>query len=123
MPRSSDDEQAVEVELREDIQETARRARARIGRAPLPAVIGHADWETQNLRWHGGRPYAVHDWDSLAWLPEAALVGSAAGGFATAGAPSLAPVGSSEAFLHAYEHARDARSAPRNGKSPGRAAC
>jgi hypothetical protein len=40
--------------------------------AGLPCVLGHADFEAQNLRWHGREVWAVHDWDSLAWQPEAA---------------------------------------------------
>jgi len=32
----------------------------------------------------GGEP-AGHDWDSLAWQPEAALAGAASGSFASAG--------------------------------------
>jgi len=50
--------------------------------------------------------WAVHDWDSLAWQPEAALVGAASGAFASAGPPTLAPIGSSEAFLVAYQDIR-----------------
>jgi hypothetical protein len=45
----------------------------------------------------------VHDWDSLAWQPEAALVGAACGAFASASPPTLAPVESSAAFLAAYQ--------------------
>jgi hypothetical protein len=45
----------------------------------------------------------VHDWDSLAWQPEAALAGAASGSFASAGPPVLAPIASSEAFLEAYQ--------------------
>jgi len=59
-----------------------------------------------------GEPLAVHDWDSLAWLPEAALVGAAAGVFASHATPTLAPVESSEAFLDAYERARGERFSP-----------
>ncbi len=58
------------------------------------------------MRWLRGEPLVVHDWDSLAWLPEAALVGAAAGVFASHGNPTLAPVESSAAFLDAYERAR-----------------
>ncbi|MFL6296083.1 MAG: hypothetical protein ACJ75M_09710 [Actinomycetes bacterium] len=43
-------------------------------------MAGHADWESQNLRWDGDRPLAVHDWDSA--------------------------VAQSEQFLTAYEQAR-----------------
>jgi hypothetical protein len=91
------------------LEETSRRVRAKLNGSALPSVLGHADWEAQNMRWQGGEPLAVHDWDSLAWLPEAALVGTAAGVFASHGEPTLAPLESSEAFLHAYERARGAR--------------
>jgi len=50
--------------------------------------------------------WAVHDWDSLAWQPEAAVAGAASGSFASAGPPMLAPVESSEAFLVAYQDIR-----------------
>lgn len=97
---------AAVVRMPPDLDETVRRVRARLARADLPNVIGHADWEAQNLRWQDGSPFAVHDWDSLAWLPEAALVGAASGAFASAEVPTLAPVESSAAFISAYEHAR-----------------
>lgn len=51
-------------------------------------------------------PFAVHDWDSLCWLPEAAIAGAASGAFASAEVPTLAPVASSAAFLKAYQDAR-----------------
>jgi hypothetical protein len=86
--------------------DTAMRARGRLLAADLPCVLGHADFEAQNLRWHGREVWAVHDWDSLAWQPEAALVGAASGAFASAGPPTLAPIESSEAFLVAYQDIR-----------------
>jgi hypothetical protein len=85
------------------VVDTAERARRRILAAYLPCVLGHADFEAQNLRWHGEQVWAVHDWDSLAWQPEAALAGAASGSFASAGAPALAPIESSEAFLVTYQ--------------------
>jgi hypothetical protein len=88
------------------VTETAERARRRLLSANLPCVLGHADFEAQNLRWHGLRIWAVHDWDSLAWQPEAALVGVASGAFANSGAPTLAPIESSEAFLETYQGVR-----------------
>jgi len=88
------------------VVETAVRARGRLLAAGLPCVLGHADFEAQNLRWQGREVWAVHDWDSLAWQPEAALVGAASGAFASAGPPTLAPVESSEAFLVAYQDIR-----------------
>jgi Phosphotransferase enzyme family len=84
----------------------AERARARILGAGLPCVLGHADFEAQNLRWHGRKIWTVHDWDSLAWQPEAALAGAASGSFASDGPPMLAPIESSEAFLIAYQNVR-----------------
>lgn len=88
------------------VLETATRARNRLLSANLPCVLGHADFEAQNLRWHGERVWVVHDWDSVAWQPEAALVGAASGTFASTGPPALAPVESSEAFLAAYQELR-----------------
>jgi Phosphotransferase enzyme family len=92
------------------VVEAAERARGRILAASLaaslPCVLGHADFEAQNLRWHGRQVWAVHDWDSLAWQPEAALAGAASGAFASAGPPTLAPIESSEAFLVAYQDVR-----------------
>jgi hypothetical protein len=88
------------------VVEAAERARRRILAARLPCVLGHADFEAQNLRWHGQQVWAVHDWDSLAWQPEAALAGAASGSFASAGPPTLAPIESSEAFLVAYQDIR-----------------
>jgi hypothetical protein len=88
------------------VADTAARTRKRLLAAGLPCVLGHADFEAQNLRWHGREVWAVHDWDSLAWQPEAALVGAASGAFASDGAPNLAPIESSEAFLVAYQDIR-----------------
>jgi hypothetical protein len=88
------------------VVDTAVRARGRLLAAGLPCVLGHADFEAQNLRWHGREVWAVHDWDSLAWQPEAALAGAASGAFASAGPPMLAPIESSEAFLVAYQNIR-----------------
>jgi hypothetical protein len=85
---------------------TAERARGRLLAAALPCVLGYADFEAQNLRWQGREVWAVHDWDSLAWQPEAALAGAASGSFASSGPPTLAPIESSAAFLAAYQGIR-----------------
>jgi hypothetical protein len=92
--------------LNGDLMEIAGWARKRLQSAALPRILGHADWEAQNLRWQDALPHTVHDWDSLAWLPEAALVGAAAGAFASGATPTLAPLSSSEAFLAAYQDER-----------------
>lgn len=88
------------------IEETSRRLRNKLVGCRLPSVLGHADWEAQNMRWSHGEPLTVLDWDSLAWLPEAVLVGAASGVFATHASPILAPIESSAAFIDAYEAAR-----------------
>jgi hypothetical protein len=88
------------------VVEAAERTRRRLLAAALPCVLGHADFEAQNIRWHGRQVWTVHDWDSLAWQPEAALAGAASGAFASDGPPTLAPVESSEAFLAAYQDFR-----------------
>ncbi|MBV9452351.1 MAG: hypothetical protein JO345_41340 [Streptosporangiaceae bacterium] len=95
-----------QIAVSDCLMDTAVRARGRLLAASLPCVLGHADFEAQNLRWHGQQVWAVHDWDSLAWQPEAALAGAASGAFASAGPPALAPVESSEAFLRAYQDIR-----------------
>jgi hypothetical protein len=88
------------------VVETAVRVRRRLLANGLPSVVGHGDFEAQNLRWQGFDVHVVHDWDSLTWQPEAALVGAASGSFANSSQPTLAPVASSEAFLAAYQDFR-----------------
>ncbi len=90
------------------VVEAAQRARARLLAADLSCVLGHADFEAQNLRWRDGEVWVVHDWDSLAWQPEAALVGAASGSFPRlAGRPPiLPPIASSERFLADYQGCR-----------------
>ena len=85
------------------VAEIAGRATRRLLGADLPRVLGHADFETQNIRWLAGSPWTVHDWDSLAWMPEAAIAGAASGAFASAETPTLAPLESSAEFLLAYQ--------------------
>ncbi|WP_253784036.1 phosphotransferase [Nocardia amikacinitolerans] len=88
------------------VVDTAERARGRLLAASLPCVLGHADFEAHNLRWHDQQVLTVHDWDSLAWQPEAALVGAASAVFPKMGPAALAPIESTEAFLAAYQQAR-----------------
>jgi hypothetical protein len=91
------------------VVDAAARARRRLLAADVPCVLGHADFEAQNLSWQGDKIWTVHDWDSLAWQPEAALAGAASGAFASAGPPTLAPIESSAAFLLAYQEFRARR--------------
>jgi hypothetical protein len=107
-PNELHDHRPAADSLPNDLVAIAGRARKRLVASKLPHVLGHADWEAQNLRWNGSEPHVVHDWDSVAWLPEAALAGAAAGAFASNETPTLAPLASSEAFLDAYQDERGA---------------
>lgn len=89
------------------VVDTARRVRRRLLATDLPSVLGHADFEAQNLRWRAREIWAVHDWDSLAWQPEAALVGAASGSFPKRGPATLPPIESSETFLATYQDVRE----------------
>jgi hypothetical protein len=89
------------------LDDAAIRVRARLARCAGPPVVGHCDWESQNIRWHGGRLHAVHDWDSVVSRPEAAIAGLAAAVLAAAGDPGEhATVAQGGQFLAAYERAR-----------------
>ncbi|POH57520.1 hypothetical protein CVS28_15850 [Arthrobacter glacialis] len=87
----------------------ARAVSERLTQGVLPLAVGHGDWESQNLRWQGLRPWAVHDWDSLVALPEAAIVGAGSGAFASTAIPTLATIESSEKFIDSYQQARGRR--------------
>lgn len=88
------------------VHNIARAVSDRLARTELPLVVGHGDWESQNLRWNDDHPWAVHDWDSLVALPEAAIVGAASGAFASTTIPTLATVECSEEFIGSYQLAR-----------------
>jgi hypothetical protein len=89
------------------LDRAAAAVREHLAGLSLPAVVGHADWESQNIRWHGGRPLAVHDWDSAVAQPEAVVAGLAAAVWPAAGGPAeAASVEQTGQFLAAYEQAR-----------------
>jgi Ser/Thr protein kinase RdoA (MazF antagonist) len=89
------------------LDRVAAAVRTRLAELRLPPVAGHADWESQNLRWDGDRPLAVHDWDSAVAQPEAVVAGLASAVWPAAGGPAeAATVEQSEQFLTAYEQAR-----------------
>lgn len=84
-----------------------RRVRRRLQQHKGVVVVGHADWESQNMRWLGQRLHVVHDWDSVASLPEATIVGAAAAVIPASGAPAeAASLEQTDAFLTAYGAAR-----------------
>jgi hypothetical protein len=59
------------------IDNAAGAARAKLVDTAFPDVVGHLDWRVQNLAFAGSRVSAVYDWDSVQFVPEAALVGNA----------------------------------------------
>ncbi|MBF8186804.1 phosphotransferase [Nonomuraea sp. K274] len=91
------------------LDELGARVRERLLATSLPSVIGHGDFESQNVRWLGGALHAVHDWDSVVALPEAAVAGAAAAVFTETGASEArATVEESARFLECYMEARGA---------------
>jgi hypothetical protein len=89
------------------LDELARSVQRRLARHQAPAVIGHGDWEAQNLRWSGLDPVVVHDWDSVIAAPEAIVVGLAAAVWAGGFDPAIwhSTVPQTNAFLETYQHA------------------
>ena len=90
------------------LDRVAAAVRARLAALRLPPpVVGRADWESQNIRWRGGRPLAVHDWDSAVAQPEPVVAGLAAAVWPADGTPDqAATVEQTEQFVAAYEQAR-----------------
>jgi Ser/Thr protein kinase RdoA (MazF antagonist) len=89
------------------LDEVGRLVRQRLAGHPGPAVIGHGDWEAQNLVWRDGRLHAVHDWDSVVCLPEAAVAGAAGAVFTANGTTPWRPTPAQTAeFCDAYQRAR-----------------
>jgi hypothetical protein len=88
------------------VDDAARRVRERLRASAGPVRVGHGDWESQNIRWSGDRPLAVHDWDSVIAQPETAIVGLASAVWPAAGAPGeAATVAQSAEFLVGYQQA------------------
>jgi hypothetical protein len=86
------------------LDEIGAAARERLLALDQPAVIGHGDWYSQNLRWIDRRLHVVHDWDSVIAQPEVAIVGQAAAVWPGTGLPGeVATVQQTEQFLAAYE--------------------
>jgi hypothetical protein len=95
------------------IDDSARRVRDLLSAYEAPLRVGHGDWESQNIRWIGDDPLAVHDWDSVIAQPEAAVVGLAAAVWAAQGSPGgAATVAQTEQFIDAYQSAFGDWSAP-----------
>jgi hypothetical protein len=81
----------------------ARAARHKLREGTDEAVIGHADWITDNLRWDGRRLLVAYDWDSLIADSDAVIAGLAAAIYLY---PALPTVAETREFLVAYAGAR-----------------
>lgn len=78
-------------------------ARQKLAEGHDPAVIGHCDWMTENLRWDGTRLLVAYDWDSLFADSEAVIAGLAAAIYLY---PTMPTVAETRDFLDAYATAR-----------------
>lgn len=91
------------------IDALAARART-LERHDGPPVLGHGDWRVEHVLFDRGEIVATYDWDSLAWMPEAKLVASAAYSFSAdwtdADRPNLPRAADIQAFIADYEQAR-----------------
>jgi hypothetical protein len=88
----------------DDVGTRVRRRLADLGDTAL--VIGHCDWDGRNVLWRDGRPYVVHDWDSVVSEPEVVIVGQAAAMWDGGPRGVGATVAQSGAFMEAYQSSR-----------------
>jgi hypothetical protein len=88
--------------------QAARDRLAATARSAAP-VIGHCDWESHNLDFRDGDPWAVHDWDSVVSAPETVIVGVAAAMWPADSRCAGASLDQSQDFLDAYQQARGRR--------------
>jgi hypothetical protein len=92
------------------LDEVGSRVQRRLDRmSDRNSVVGHGDWEGQNLRWRGRTPWVVHDWDSVVSAPEAVIVGFAASVWPCGAQPRAATVVESAEFIEAYQRAAGRR--------------
>lgn len=100
--------QVVAAELADGRQVVVKgRPSARGSRAASPS---RRTWESQNIRWAGGQPLAVDDWDSVIAQPEPAIVGLAAAVWPADGAPGqAATVAQSREFIASYQRPADSQ--------------
>lgn len=92
-----------EVHGSEWLDAVAHAARQKLRERRDEAVIGHGDWMTDNLRWHGDRLLVAYDWDSLIADSEAVIAGLAAAIYLY---PALPTVTETRDFLDAYATTR-----------------
>jgi Phosphotransferase enzyme family len=85
------------------IDAAGQAARQKLLEGQDQAVIGHCDWITDNLRWHGSRLLVAYDWDSLIVDSEAVIAGLAAAIYLM---PQRVTTTETGEFLDAYATAR-----------------
>lgn len=85
------------------LDEAGRAARQKLQEGQDQAVIGHGDWITDNLRWHGNQLLVAYDWDSVVADSEAAIAGFAAAIYLYPAPPTVTET---RDFLDAYATAR-----------------
>lgn len=103
-PRPDDlDRDLNEVDGPDWLDAAGRAARRKLREGRDRPVIGHGDWITDNLRWHGDRLLVAHDWDSLIADGEPVVAGLAAAIYLY---PALPTVSETAEFLDAYAAAR-----------------
>jgi hypothetical protein len=110
-PRDDGDDDLTTIPMPVWLMRLGWQVRHRLAEDHSRLVIGHADWEAQNLRFiPDGQLYVVHGWDSVALRTEAMIVGAAAAVYTASGHPlSEATVEQTEAFLDAYQAATKRR--------------
>ncbi|GGM06008.1 hypothetical protein ACFFX1_26900 [Dactylosporangium sucinum] len=89
------------------LDEVGTRVRRRLTAvvAALHPIVGHCDFESHNIWWHGSAPLAVHDWDSAVAEPEPVVVGLAAAMWPAGATAHAATVQQTADFLDAYQAA------------------
>jgi Phosphotransferase enzyme family len=85
------------------IDAVGRAARQKLQATQDRAVIGHCDWITDNLHWHGNQLLVAYDWDSLITDSEAVIAGLASAIYLF---PALPTTAETSDFLDAYATAR-----------------
>jgi hypothetical protein len=88
------------------LDEIGERTRTILNAFAAPSIVGHVDWESQNMSWKEGQALVVHDWDSVATRPEATVAGAASAVFTRTDVQDSSTVDESELFLDAYQRAR-----------------
>jgi hypothetical protein len=91
------------------LDDIAERIRERMRSDNDRPVVGHGDWESQNLRWIDRSLHCVDDWDSCVSHSEPAVAGAAAAVFTATGSSFTSPsVEQTEEFLTEYQIASGA---------------